>query len=105
MGLSNLPDFESFHGRLSFFLDGYIDQILPGGTDGEVIIVDHSRTPLGDVDSYFGNDTSTQPDYRVYKLLRHQDGMRPSEERISKFVRESREWFLLARHPLLFPPT
>ena len=80
MGLSNLPDFESFHGRLSFFLDGYIDQILPGGTDGEVIIVDHSRTPLGDVDSYFGNDTSTQPDYRVYKLLRHQDGMRPSEE-------------------------
>ena len=101
----SLPDFESFHTRLMFFLDGYIDRALPGGTDGEVIIVDHNRTPFGDVDSVFGDDTSTQPNYRVYKILRHKDGTRPSEERIAKFGRESREWFLIARHPLLFAPT
>ena len=88
MGPENLEDPESFHFRLSCFLDGYVDRAVPGGTDGEVLILDHNRTPFGDVDQYFGNNASGQRAYKAYKILRHKDGSRPSEERITKFERE-----------------
>ena len=35
MHSDDLPDSESFHFRLMFFLDGYIDRIVPGGTDSD----------------------------------------------------------------------
>ena len=84
----NLADPESFHFRLICFLDGYVHRAVPGGTDGEVLILDHNRTPFGDVDQYFGNNASGQRGYKAYKILRHKDGSRPSEERITKFERE-----------------
>ena len=105
MWSDNLEDPESFHFRLMCFLDGYVVRAVPGGTDGEVLILDHNRDPFGDVDQYFGNNASGQRDHKVYKILRPKDGSRPLKERITKFEREAREWFLLARHPLLFAPT